>query len=319
MRKTVYLILLALLASGVSAQPVPSADEKIPYLCTFGKGSEKQWGDDDFVQVFFFVVPKTYKSPVYIRLYDPETGGELDEAHANFNTKTKFTVYGGRGAHSDPDAKKQDPSGNYKSGILLATRTFGSEKEFDKQWVSMGPFNPVEGEFQQEFEGYVFKIVIEGTEGDDGNLYRMFMSSAPDNNKPVEGGNAFAYEYSMRMADTKGSVAHLYPFVGNNVVAVKVNIFDYDDDGIVRIVSVSKKGDVYKSSGNGTWMESMHKISTPELNTSLDVQFIKQQDMKNNNIVVYITNQYGELMPFFTSPIGGIPKYTYKIGVKAEN
>lgn len=319
MRKTFYLILLALLAFGAQAQPVPSADEKIPYLCTFGKGSNKEWGDDDFVQVFFFVVPKTYKNPVYIRLYDPDIGGELDEAHANFNTKTKFTVYGGRGAHSDADAKKQDPSGNYKSGILLSTKTFSNEAAYDKQWVSMGPFNPVEGEFQQEFDGYVFKIVIEGIEGDDGNLYRMFLSSAPDNNKPVEGGNAFAYEYSMRLADTKGSVAHLYPFVGNNVVAVKVNIFDYDDDGIVRIVSVSKKGDVYKSSTNGAWMESMHKISTPELNTSLDVQFIKQQDMKNNNIVVYITNQYGELMPFFTSPIGGIPKYTYKIGVKAEN
>jgi hypothetical protein len=33
-------------------------------------------------------------------------------------------------------------------------------------------------------------------------------------------------------------------------------------------------------------------------------------------MVFYITNQYGELMPFYTVPIGGVPKYKYKIGVK---
>jgi hypothetical protein len=319
MKKRIFLTALLFTVLLSEAQPVPSTDEKIPYLCTFGKASNKEWGDDDFVQTFFFVIPKTYKSPVYIRLYDPDTGGELDEAHADFNSKTKFSIYGGKGAHSDPDAKKQDPAGNYKSGILLSSKTFGNDKAYDKQWVSMGPFNPVEGEFQQELGGYVFKIVIEGTEGDDGNLYRLFLSADPNDNKAVEGGNAFAYEYSMRLADSKGSVAHLYPFVGTNVVAVKVNIFDFDNDGIIRMVSVAKKGEVYQSSANGTWLESTHKITAPEINTSLDIQFIKQKDMKNNNIVVYITNQYGELMPFFTTPIGGIPKYTYKIGVKADN
>jgi hypothetical protein len=148
----------------------------------------------------------------------------------------------------------------------------------------------------------------------------LFLSSSPTENKPIEGGNAFAFEYSLRLADAKGSISHLYPFVGSkDITAVVINVFDFDDDGILRVVSVSKKGEITKSSGNGVWLENKHKIVPDEINTSLDVQFVKQQDSKNNNIVVYITNQYGELMPFYTTPIGGVPKYKFKIGVKVED
>lgn len=301
------------------SQPVPSLDEKIPYLCTFSKDSEKEWGDDDFVQIFFFVVPKTYKKPVYIRVFDPDNGGKIDENHSQFNSKTRFSMYGGKGAHSDPAAKKPEPVGNFKSGILLDSKVFSNEKEFDEKWIAMGPFNPVEGEYQEEFGGYVFKIVVEGLEGDDGNLYKMFLSSDGADNKSIEGGNAFAYEYTVRLADTKESISHLYPFIGPNVVAVKTNIFDFDNDGFIRIVSVAKKGEVTKPTQGSGWFENTHKITPEEINTSLDIQFVKQKDIKNNNIVVYITNQYGELMPFFTAPIGGVPKYKYKIGVKVED
>lgn len=320
MYKHNYLLFIVLFFcfGKIAAQQIPSVEEKIPFICTFGKSADKQWGDDDFVQTFFFVIPESYKKPVYIRIYDPETGGASDENHGPFNSKTKFSVYGGSKAHSDPDAKSPDPTGNYKSGVLLGSRTFSNEKNYDNSWVAMGPFNPIEGELQTDIGGRVFKVVIEGLEGDDGNLYKLFLSSEPEENKAIEGGNGFAYEYSFRLADTKGSVSHLYPFVEKNVTAVKIKVFDYDNDGVIRVVSVAKKGDINQPSQEAKWMESTHKISKAEISTSLDIQFIKQKDIKNNNIVVFISNQYGELMPFFTSPIGGVPKYSYKIGVKVD-
>ncbi|MCE3228652.1 MAG: hypothetical protein K0S32_3203 [Bacteroidetes bacterium] len=317
--KYILLLLFLIITSNVLAQQIPSEEEQIPYICTFSKNSDKHWGDDDFVQTFFFVIPESYKKPVYIRILDPETGGTIDENHGPFNSKTRFSIYGGNKAHSDPAAKNPDPTGNYKSGTLLATQTFSNEKNYDGKWYSFGPFNPIEGELQNDIGGRVLKVVIEGLEGDDGNLYRLFLSSNADENKPVEGGNGFAYEYCFRLADSKGSTSHLYPFVSQNVTAVKIKIFDFDNDGLIRVVSVAKKGDVNIPSVEGTWLESTHRISKPEINTSLDVQFVKQKDIKNNNIVVFISNQYGELMPFFTSPIGGIPKYAYKIGVKVED
>lgn len=315
--KLIALILLVF-SLCLQAQPVPSLEEKIPFICTFSKSSEVTWGDDDFVQIMFFVIPESYKKPVYIRIFDPDLGGANDENHGPFNSKTRFSVYGGNKAHSDPDAKSFDPKGNYKSGILLTTKTFGNDAATDNKWVSLGPFNPVEGELQKDIGGRVLKVVIEGQEGDDGNLYRLFLSSDANDNKPVEGGNGFAYEYAFRLFDGKGSVSHLYPFVPENVTAVKIRIFDYDSEGIIRVVSNARKGDICQLSGEGLWIESKHRVAKEEVNTSLDIQFIKQSEVKNNNIVVFISNQYGELMPFFTSPIGGIPKYMYKIGIKAE-
>ncbi|HTA61525.1 MAG TPA: hypothetical protein VK835_03685 [Bacteroidia bacterium] len=312
-----FILLFELCCSNLFAQPFPSADEKIPFLCTFSKDSQKDWGDDDFVQIYFFVVPQTEKNPIYIRVFDPDLGGKYDEVHDVFNSKTRFSVYGGNGAASNPDAKKQTPTGNFKSGIQLSSKTFGDDANYDDKWYTLGPFNPVEGELQPD--GYVFKLIIEGMDGDDGNLYKMFLSSLPNENKAIEGGNAFTYEYSFRMADNKGSISHLYPFVSKGITAVKISVFDFDDDGILRVVSVAKKGEITKSSGNAVWLENTHKITTEELNTSLDIQFVKQQDSKNNNVVVYITNQYGELMPFYATPIGGVPKYKFKIGVKVDN
>jgi hypothetical protein len=316
--KILLITTICFYTTTIIAQSIPSVEEKIPFIVTFSKNSDVKWGDDDYVQTFFYVIPESYKKPIYIRIFDPEIGGMNDEKHTVFNSKTKFSVYGGAKAHSDPDARSADPKGNFKSGSLLTSKIFGTEEASDNKWVTLGPFNPIEGELQPDVGGRVFKIIVEGLDGDDGNLYKLFLSSSSDENKPVEGANGFVYEYAFRLYDTKGSVCHLYPFVAEKVTAVKIKVFDYDNDGIIRIVSVAKKGDVHKLSEEGKWLETMHNISKEEINTSLDIQFIKQSEAKNNNIVVIIANQYGELMPFFTSPIGGIPKFAYKIGIKPE-
>ncbi len=99
-------------------QPVPGKDENIPFLVTFGKDGKTSWGDNDFYQVFFFSILKDYTKPLYIRVFDPDCGGEYDEIEGEFDTKTKFSVYGGKGV--DPE-KNEESRGilkglNYKSG-----------------------------------------------------------------------------------------------------------------------------------------------------------------------------------------------------------
>lgn len=316
MLKTLLTCILILTVSDIPAQRVPASDQNFPFLVTFGNQAEKSWGDDDFVQIFFFCVPQNCTQPLYIRVFDPEAGGKNDENRGGFDTQTRFSVYGGSGAHSNPDARKQDPAGNFKSGVLLKTTVFATDTAQDNDWYTFGPFSPGEGELQPEYGGYVFKLVIEGISGDDGNLYQLFLSSKRDANSEMEGGNSFAYEFCFRLPDQVGSISHIYPFVSDNVIAVRINIFDYDKDGMVRIVSVAKKGELFKADGDGKWVDTTHPTVADEHNTSLDIQFVKQQPVRNNNVVVYITNQYGELMPFYTVPIGGVPKYRYKIGVK---
>ena len=102
---------------------MPSPDENIPFLVTFSKSSDKTWGDDDNIQIYFFSIPQDIKTPFYIRIYDVDNGGKYDENRNGFNSKTKFSVYGGKGAHSNTASKGTDPNGNYNSGILLNTKT----------------------------------------------------------------------------------------------------------------------------------------------------------------------------------------------------
>ena len=57
-----------------------------------------------------------------------------------------------------------------------------------------------------------------------------------------------------------------------------------------------------------------------EKGKSLDFQFIKQTSpiVKNNNVVITVRKQNGELMKFYSSPIGGVPKYKYGIEVQKK-
>jgi hypothetical protein len=305
----------------IQAQPVPGDDENIPYLVTFGPKADKSWGDDCYSQTFFFVIPETFNSPIYIRVYDPDVGGALDELDAEWDTKMAYSVYGGKGAYSDPDAQETQPKGNYKSGNLLKTKTFGIDTKTDKNWYTFGPFNPTEGEYEKKFSGYVFKVICEGISGDDGNLYKYYLSSWASENKPIEGAYAFAYKYCFRMWDDPNEVSHIYPYVDDRTVSIKVANFDWDSDGVIRVVSVARKGQVLQTSGDATWKEDEFAVLGDEKNTSLDFQFIKRRNpvVKNNNVVINVHNQYGELLRFFTIPIGGVPKYKFKIsGHKVE-
>lgn len=325
-KKIKYLIFFLISFSGshacnnLSGQAVPGKEENIPFLVTFGRVGQTSWGDDDFNQVFFFTIPKDFQGQFYIRVFDPDVGGEHDEIQGVFNTRTLFGVYGGKGVDPDRnyDSRGLNNGKNYKEGTLLASRVFGNEARYDNKWFSFGPFNPTAGDFSSKWNSYIFKVVVEGVSGDDGNLYRFFMSRNPENNLPVEGGNAFTYEYTFRMWNDFKSVAHIYPYVDTGVVWIRQRNFDWDNDGHILVVSRYKQGIGVTISAENNWEEDRIPIEPPEIGSSLDFQFHKAQGelVKNNNVVVTLESQRGDALPFFSSPIGGVPVYNPKITVK---
>lgn len=311
--RLILVIVLIVNTSPIWGQRVPNEGENIDYLMTFGRQAPSSEGDDDHVQVFFFTVPYNHDKPLYIRVFDPETGGLHDEQNGSFNTKTKFSVYGGIGAFSNEDAKKVNPEGEYKSGNLIGSRVFGSEAEYDSKWYTFGPFNPREGEKSDDINGYVFKVIAEGVVGDDGNAYRYFLSEQSDRNLSVEGANAFVYEYTFKMPQRK-TLSHIYPFVDKSVISITQYNFDFDNNGQVLIYSVTKNRHLAKDSGNDAWALSKHIMTEEEKNTTVDLQIIKADDL-SNTVTIYITNQYNEPIPFFAIPIGGPPKYKYNLSL----
>lgn len=322
LNKTIYISIFSAFLLGsvglsdLSGQPVPSKDENIPFLVTFGKDGKTSWGDADFFSVWFFTIPRDFTQQFYIRVFDPDTGGENDEIQGEFNTKCMYSIYGGKGV--DPE-KNEDSRGlykglNYKGGTLLVSKVFGSEAKYDNKWYTFGPFNPKAGDFNAKW-GYIFKVVCEGISGDDGNLYRYFMSRSPDNNLPIEGANAFTYKYTFRMWNDFKSVGHIYPYVDTGIVFIKQRNFDWDDDGHILVVSKYKQGIDLPISDEDNWVESKIAIEPAEVGSSLDFQFHKKQTelVKNNNVVITLENQRGDNLKFFSSPIGGVPVYQPRI------
>lgn len=269
---------------------------------------------------YIFAVPTDYSKPIYLRVHDPDTGGTMDEEKGDWDTNMMYSIFGGKGACSNKDAQQVNTKGNYDSGTLLATKTFGEDDQLDGKWYAFGPINPSEGEFLPDYGGYIFKFMAEGISGDDGNLYHLYLSSEADRNINVEGAFAFYFKYKFRMHDNQNEVSHIYPFIDDRVVSIKQTNFDWDNDGIIRIISIAKNGELMSVSEDDDWARSTHKITKEEKNTSLDIQMIKDRVnyVKNNNVVIYLENQYGELLPFYSVPIGGIPKYKYSIGLKPQ-
>ncbi|MCB9192086.1 MAG: hypothetical protein H6602_10515 [Flavobacteriales bacterium] len=314
---TLTLIVCVGLNLGTLAQPVPPANSNIPFLVTFGKQASKKFGDDDYSQVFFLSIPSNETDPFYVRVFDPDIGGEYDEVYGASDSKTKFSIYGGKSVWSELDAQQTDPTGNYKAGTLLDSRTFSESDKYDNAWYSFGPLDPKEGEFVEELGGYVFKIIAEGIEGDDGNLYNYFFSRGPNVNIAIEGANAFGYEWTFRMPAEKSAICHLYPYINDDVVSIQQFNFDWDDDGVIKIVSYEKKGEWVEMSNEADWKSSTHQILPTERNSSLDIQFIKTKEKakNNNNVCFSFKNQYGEFMRFYTIPIGGVQRFKYNINL----
>ncbi len=254
MSKSILIILFLMYGMVGHSQSAPAIDENIPYLMTFGGNASTAWGDDDFCQIFFCVIPNSQTQPVYIRVFDPDTGGNLDEAKGEFNSVIKYSVFGGKGCWSDTASQSIHASGNFKSGYLLSEKSFGSEARYDKQWFTFGPFNPSEGEYVEKLRGHVFKIIAQGISGDDGNIYKYFLSTNPTQNIPPEGGNFFTYKYHFRLSDDQKHVCQIYPFIDDKTISIEVSNFDWDKDGIIRIFSVAKNGILCETSGENNWV-----------------------------------------------------------------
>jgi hypothetical protein len=300
------------------SQPAPAADENILYLVTFGKDASTAWGDDDFFQVFYCLIPTSQTEPFYIRVYDPDVGGDLDEVKGEFNSVVDFSIYGGNNCWSDtlvPDIYKKVVDRN---GYLLSSKSFGVDPKYNKEWYSFGPFNPSEGQYVEKLGGRVFKIIAQGKSGDDGNLYKYFLSTSKLENTAVEGGNFFTYKYHFRLSDDQKHVCQIYPFVDDKTISIEVSNFDWDYDGVIRINSVAKNGVYCMVSGEDEWVIKKFPILEEEKNSTIEVQFIKSQTqiIRNNNVVVTVRNQYGISLPFFVIPIGGVPVYSPKIRMK---
>jgi hypothetical protein len=173
------------------------------------------------------------------------------------------------------------------------------------------------GDYNEKWKSYMFKIICDGVSGDDGNLYKYFLSREKESDVPIEGANAFTYEYTFRMWNNVSSVSHIYPFIDTGIVYVQQTNFDWDWDGSILVVSRVRQGVSVKISTQNDKVVEKIGIIEGEIGYSLDFQFHKFPYLiKNNNVVISLENQRGDLLKFYSAPIGGVPKYEPKPTVR---
>ena len=186
---------------------------------------------------------------------------------------------------------------------------------YNTKWYSFGTFNPSEGEYNGNLKARIFKFIAEGVTGDYGNMYRYFLSNSSRDNIAILGADAFTYEYTFRLKERAGSQAYFYPFVGKNTIKILQHNFDFDNDGAIKVYSATKNGHYSNFSNDGNWSQGIHTVDKEEQGKSMNIRLIKRGAFQND-MTLYITNEYNIPVPLFATPLGGMPKYVYKVDVK---
>jgi len=293
--------------------PSPDTTLETDYVSTFGPGASGANGDDDHVQVIFFEVPASCVDDLYFRFFDADTGGALDEPQGGWDTTIRYTLRGD-GAYTHPDARSSHPSSaGINSGMLLTETVIGDISAYDNSWLLVfGPYSAGDGELVGGSGGSrVFKVVVAGASGDDGNLYNVVLSNDPVTNVPPTGSRVFAYSWTFPLAATVSQRPPLYPYVPSGTTSFEQHNWDMDYAGgadtmtlhtPLRDIPVPGSG----LSGDSTAATSFHSADSNEGGATWTVTMEFSSAGLWNDLTFWAVGEGADLA-IFTRPTMGSP------------
>ncbi|MDP2921916.1 MAG: PKD domain-containing protein [Candidatus Omnitrophota bacterium] len=290
---------------------VPGEQSNVKYLYTFGKDGQKTYGAMKTGPLVIFVrVPSTYNGNIQIGIYDPDTGGAIDEKDGQWDTITKFSILGGKKTYTslleadeshvlidkESDTNPVDPY----HGDLLAEKTFGNDEQYDKKIYSFDPIDASKGE---EAGGYrYFKIVIEGLSGNDNNLFSLDIS--PDTLE------AFSFAPRIRLAETRGAKMAFYPEIPSD--SSRIYEYNYDLDptgGTIDLISASRDFRI-KGSATGMWESTEIKVPSQDAGKRWVYEITKDRQKQGNMAFSLLTDK-GRSIPIYFTPGAEGPKLVF--------
>jgi hypothetical protein len=313
----------ALLAQAYTARDCGPLDRPLAGAYLGLSGAEPDFaprqGDDDQIQVLFLEVPETTPGPLYVRLFDADCGGAHDVQNGKaWDTPFTFTVYGGPGAYTHPDARSLHPTDGVRSGNQLAF-VESSQITTDAQWYSLGPLAVSDGELLGD-GGHtgkrVFKLTVEGGPDPpfdvglhfaDLNAYNIVLSTSAVDNLPVEGSRILAFSWTFVIPrDRYDTPPRVYPYVGAGTRTIVQHNWDYDrfgENAGVSIVTPERAIQVpYQYvSGDNEQKDSAHDVRETETNTTWALRCWAETvpQLENNLVTMWVTDQNGLALPIF--------------------
>jgi hypothetical protein len=269
------------------------AQEQTAYYVTFGENCPTSWGDDDYNQIFFIAL-QSDSDPFYLWIYDPDCGGNLDEENAGWNTETRFSLYGGVGAFTNEDARSVNPTSGLTAGTLLQEETFGNDSARDNNWTVWGPFSPEQGELIGGEN--IFKLSVIGISGNDGNLYKLFLSNSEVQRNELETARFFSHEITFQLPSTtnRSTVLNLLP--EDQISQITIYNFDGDNQGGITLNTPARTGLAIEISGNDEWAKTTYNLSENERIGEFSINLGKASP-GNNDIVFMQKTPTGKPFP----------------------
>lgn len=278
----------ALAVPGVTA--AIAADRGIPLLVTYGKGSATEEGDHDFRQAIYFAVPATHEGPLHLRIFDPDTNHRHDTPFKVWgDTKTRFSLYGGDGAYSEPTSRADVAAAT--GGTQLAARSFGSSRRLDNRWVTIATVKAEQG--QMVGDERVFRLDIEGLNGDDGNVFDVAVSTAKTSNAAPAGLRLFSFLPTFRVP-SKDVLSEL-PFAVPKA-AKRIKIHNFDSVGAKVAYTGRLRSVELEPAGQDEWLIGEVEPNADERGRVAAVT-VEGGDEIPNDVTIFVTDGSGKALP----------------------
>lgn len=286
--------------------PTNTLNSDVAVVTTFGPAASLSEGDDDFVQIVFFEVPQGAVNPVYIRIFDADTGGLNDEPGLTplGETVMTYTLRGGAGAYTEPDARTDHPGPlGINSGSLITQAVIGVDGARDDKWWSL-PVDPSLGE--PIASRRIFKLAVQGAAGDDGNWYQVAISTDPNNNFEVPDSRLFAFSWCA-MLPNNGDELAVYPFAPLGASSVTQFNFDFDaltPGAAIILTSPLRSRPVadVNLSLDGVVASQLFDVFSGEDNTTWTAQYVSWSLLPLNDFCLWFREQNGTALAVFTAP-----------------
>jgi len=220
MRTIAFWVLLLLL-------PVHSATAQQArglYLAVHGPDAPRSVGDPNSLQALYFDVPTSETAPIYVRVFDAETGGNLDARRGAFNTKTRFVILGGATAN-EVHGIDHNPARNrrltFPASDVIFDETVGANNRVDGRYWNLGAL-PIPKGYPVGPDTRRFVLLVFAVEGDDANYFDYVLSLDPEGKVPPPGVSMFTYELTLRTPETRSFTGEIrFPVDGLSGVVLE--------------------------------------------------------------------------------------------------
>jgi PKD repeat protein len=263
-------------------------------MVTYGPAAAIAEGDDDFKQIILLQIPESVTDSLYLRIFDMDCGGTQDLAlGGNWDTQTRFMLYGGASAFSAATIQSSFPNAaDLAAGILLKSEVAGENALLNNEWRTFARFLPSAGE---KVGGYYYlKLVVQGVNGNDANVFDVRLSQSESQNKMTVGAKLFSYAPTVRLRkeDPFASVKFLIP---ENLQ--KILVYNFDLAGAdVSFETALRSNLLMTSSGQGEWVKNPVTLEKLETGRLCAISF-GQGGETPNDATFYVTDEANKALP----------------------